>query len=112
MPTGISLSKPVALRRRESITLVQFTRSLGLPFVGLCVTHCYSCRQSTYTTIVLCRLGCCEKLKIGIVPSNHKIKLPFNMDFNKIDKFFKNFNALDCLQGAKVTENKDFHKNG
>jgi len=53
-------------------------------------------------------LGCCEKLKIGIVPSNSKIKLPFDMGFNKVEKFFKHFNVFDCNQGAKVTENKDF----
>ena len=44
----------------------------------------------------------------GIVPSNSKIKLPFDMGFNKIEKIFKMFNAFDCHQGAKVTENKDF----
>ena len=53
-----------------------------------------------------CTLGCCEKIKIGIVPSNRKIKLPFDIGFNKIEKFFKNFNVFDCHQGAKVTENK------
>jgi len=42
------------------------------------------------------------------VPSNGKIKLPFDMGFNKIEKIFKNFNVFDCHQGAKVTENKDF----
>ena len=49
-----------------------------------------------------------QKIKIGIVPSNHKIKLPFDMGFNKIEKFFIYFNVFDCPQGAKVYENKDF----
>ena len=49
-----------------------------------------------------------QKIKIGIVPSNHKIKLPSDMGFNNIEKFLKNVNVFDCPQGAKVTENKDF----
>jgi len=57
-------------------------------------------------------IGCCEclckKIKIGIVPSNHKIRLPYDIGFRKIEKFFKNVNVFDCPQGAKVTENKDF----
>jgi len=40
----------------------------------------------------------CERIKIGIVPSNHKIKLPFDMGFNKIEKLFKYFNVFDCPQ--------------
>ena len=32
-------------------------------------------------------VGCCEKIKIGIVASINKIKLPFDMGFNKIEKF-------------------------
>jgi len=59
-----------------------------------------------------CISGCCEclcrKIKIGIVASINKIKLPFDMGFNKIEKFFKKFNGFDCPEGAKVTENKDF----
>src|SRR6218665_2238924 len=47
-----------------------------------------------------CGLGCCEclckKIKIGIVPSNHKIKLPFDIGFNKTEKFSKNVNVFDC----------------
>ena len=35
-------------------------------------------------------VGCCEKIKIGIVASINKIKLPFDMGFNKIKKFTKN----------------------
>ena len=47
------------------------------------------------------------------MPSNRKIKLPFDMGFNKIEKIFKIFNVFDCHQGAKVTENKDFfYENG
>jgi len=57
-------------------------------------------------------LGCCKflckNIKIGIVASINKIKSPFDMGFNKIAKFFKNFNVFDCPQGAKVSENKDF----
>jgi|SRR6218665_278154 len=53
-------------------------------------------------------VGCCEKIKIGIVASINKIKLSSDMGFNKIKKFSKNFNVFDCPQGAKVTENKDF----
>ena len=49
-----------------------------------------------------------QKIKIGIVASIDKIKLPFDMGFNKIEKFFKTFNVFDCPQGANVTENKDF----
>ena len=49
-----------------------------------------------------------QKIKIGIVTSINKIKLPFDMGFNKIEKVFKNCNVFDCSQGAKVTENKDF----
>ena len=49
-----------------------------------------------------------QKNKIGIVPSINKINLPFDMGFNKIEEFFKNFNVFDCPQGAKVTESKDF----
>src|SRR6218665_234239 len=63
---------------------------------------------STYTYTLGCCECLCKKIKIGIVPSNSKIKLPFDMGFNKIEKFFKNFNVFDCHQGAKVTENKDF----
>ena len=53
-----------------------------------------------------CPLWSCEKIKIGIVASINKIKLPFDMGFNKIEKFLKIFNVF--RQGAKVTENKDF----
>jgi len=60
------------------------------------------------SSVLICILGCCEKIKIGIVPSNHKIKLSFDMGFKKIEKLFKNCNVFDCPQGAKVTENKDF----
>ena len=62
-------------------------------------------RRETLTQYIL---GCCEKIKIGIVASINKIKLPFDMGFNKSEKFFKNFNVFNCPQGAKVTENKDF----
>ena len=37
-----------------------------------------------------------QKIKIGIVASINKMKLPFDMGFNKMEKFFK------------VTDNKDF----
>src|SRR6218665_1245017 len=49
-----------------------------------------------------------QKIEIGIVASYNKIKLPFDMGFNKIEKFFKCFNVFDCLEGVKVIENKDF----
>ena len=52
-------------------------------------------------------LGCCERNKIAIVASINKIKLPFDIGFSKMEKFFKNVNVFVCLQGAKVTENKD-----
>src|SRR6218665_601507 len=58
-------------------------------------------RVQSYNFLHSYAIWCCEKLKIGIVPSNHKIKLPFDMDFNKIEKFFKNFHVFDCPQGAK-----------
>ena len=53
-------------------------------------------------------LGCCEKIIIGIVASINQIKLPFDMGFNEIEKFYNFFNVLDCPRGAKVTENEDF----
>ena len=47
--------------------------------------------------------------KLEIVASTNKIKLNFDMGFNKIEMFFKNFNVFECCpEGAKVTENKDF----
>ena len=53
------------------------------------------------------------KIKIGIVASINKIKVPFHMGFNKIKKFYKHFNVFDCPQGAKATENNDFlNENG
>jgi len=33
----------------------------------------------------------CKKIKIGIVASINKVKLPFDMGFNKIEQFFKKF---------------------
>ena len=53
-----------------------------------------------------------QKIKIGIVPSNHKIKLPFDMGFNKIEKFFKNVNVFDCPRGVKLLKIRIFHENG
>ena len=32
----------------------------------------------------ICKLGCCEKIKIGIVASINKIKLPFDIGFNTL----------------------------
>ena len=57
-------------------------------------------------------IGCCEKIKIGIVPYNHKIKFPFDMGFNKIEKFSKNFNVFDSPQGPKLLKIRIFHENG
>jgi len=42
-----------------------------------------------------------QKNKVGIVASINKIKLPFDMGFNKIQKFFKNFNVFDCPPGGQ-----------
>ena len=53
-----------------------------------------------------------QKIKIGIVPSNRKIKLPFDMGFNTIEKIFKNFNIFDCHQGLKLLKIRIFHENG
>ena len=52
--------------------------------------------------------ACAKDVKIGIVASINKIKLPFDMGFNRIEKFLIFFNVFDCHQGAKVTENKGF----
>jgi len=80
--------------------------------------HSLHVRASTGTIfgfcgeVLGCALGCfeclCKKIIIGIVASNNKIKLPFDMGFNKIEKFCKNFSVYDCPQGSKVTENKEF----
>jgi len=35
-------------------------------------------------------------------------KLPFDMDFQNIEKFFRNFNVSCSHQRANVTENRDF----
>ena len=60
-----------------------------------------------------CTLRCCEKLKIAIVPSNHKIKLPFDMGFNKIEKFFfKILMYSSAPMGLKLLKIRIFHKNG
>ena len=61
---------------------------------------------------VQCTVGCCEKIKIGIVASINKLKLAFDMGFNKIEKFFKNFNVFDCLRGLKLLKIMIFHENG
>ena len=52
------------------------------------------------------------------MPSNRKIKLPFDMGFNKIEKFFKNFNVFDCHRlkvvccRLKLLKIRIFHENG
>jgi len=49
-----------------------------------------------------------EKLKIVpmILPCYQK--LPFDMGFKKVEKFFKKFNGKICPKGAKVTKNRIF----
>ena len=66
----------------------------------------YILSRKLYSRVLLYSLR--VKIKIEIVASINKIKLPFDRGFNKIEKFFKNFDVFDCPQGAKVTENKDF----
>src|SRR6218665_2579843 len=69
-------------------------------------------------TIIICDyiLGCCEclckKIKIGIVPSNHKIKLHFAMGFNKIKSFSNILMYSTAPRGQKLLKIRIFHENG
>jgi len=57
-------------------------------------------------------LGCieCPWEKIFSSQSTNKgnRKLPFDMGFKNIEKFFRNFNVSCSHQRAEVTENRDF----
>src|SRR6218665_2403783 len=59
-----------------------------------CIVGCIECPWETYFSSV----------------SNNKgnRKLPFDMGFKNIEKFFRNFNVSCSHQRAKVTENRDF----
>jgi len=103
----ILVPTPTRLRHIIRIILNHYWLFQALIYSFAPVQLCWW-RATVFRHFICCTLGCCEKIKIGIVPSNHKIKLPFDMVFNKIEKCFKNVNVFDCPQGVKVTENKDF----
>ena len=55
-----------------------------------------------------CELGCIEFFFPSASTNKGNRKLPFDMGFKNIEKFFKNFNVSCSHQRAKVTENWDF----
>src|SRR6218665_23448 len=58
-----------------------------------------------------CIVGCIENLFSSVSTNKGNQKLPFDMGFKNIIKFFKNVNVSCSHQRAEVTENRYFHEN-